>query len=94
MEVKQKKLKELYMTTKKPIFIRAEWDEEVNMWVATSDDIPGLATEAETIENLVEKLKIVIPELLEANGITFEKEIPLEVLSRRFELIHIDSERL
>jgi len=82
------------MTTKKPIFIRAEWDEEANMWVATSDDIPGLATEAETIENLVEKLKIIVPELLEANGITYEKELSLEILSRRFELIHVDNERL
>jgi len=82
------------MTTKKPIFIRAEWDEEANMWVATSDDIPGLVTEAETIENLVEKLKIIIPELLEANGITYEKELSLEILSRRFELIHVDNERL
>jgi len=82
------------MTTKKPIFIRAEWDEEANMWVATSDDIPGLVTEAETIENLVEKLKIIVPELLEANGITYEKELSLEILSRRFELIHVDNERL
>ena len=82
------------MTTKKPIFIIAEWDEEANMWVATSDDIPGLVTEAETIENLVEKLKIIVPELLEANGITYEKELSLEILSRRFELIHVDNERL
>ncbi len=29
--------------------------------VATSDDVPGLATEADTLENLVEKLKIMIP---------------------------------
>ena len=31
----------------KPLFIRAEWDEDVNVWVATSDDVPGLATEGD-----------------------------------------------
>jgi len=48
----------------KPLFIRAEWDEEATVWVATSDDVPGLATEAETMEGLIGKLKVMIPELL------------------------------
>ena len=52
----------------KPLFVRAEWDQEALVWIATSDDVPGLATESNTLENLVHKLKIVIPELLEANG--------------------------
>ncbi|OIP30555.1 MAG: hypothetical protein AUK23_08505 [Deltaproteobacteria bacterium CG2_30_43_15] len=73
------------MTTKKPFFIRSEWDEEARVWVATSEDIPGLATEAETVENLIEKLRGMIPELLEANGISLDQEVPFEVLSRRFE---------
>ena len=72
--------------TMKPLFIRAEWDEEVRVWVATSDDVPGLATEAENIEDLIEKLKIMIPELLEVNGALVEHEIPFEVLTRRFEV--------
>jgi predicted RNase H-like HicB family nuclease len=38
-------------------------------WVASSDDVPGLATGADTFERLVEKLKVVIPELLEANSL-------------------------
>jgi len=38
------------------------------VWIAASDDIPGLVTEAETSEQLVRKLRILIPELLEANG--------------------------
>ena len=51
----------------KPLFIRAEWDEEAMVWVATSDDVPGLVTEAVTMEALIEKLKVMIPELLMAN---------------------------
>ena len=75
------------MKTEKPFFIRAEWDEEARVWVATSEDVPGLATEAETVENLIEKLRGMIPELLEANGISLNQEVPFEVLSRRFESV-------
>ena len=72
--------------SRKPLFVRAEWDEEAHVWVATSDDVPGLATEEDTLEGLVEKLKIMIPELLDANGIEQEYEVPFEVLTRRFEI--------
>jgi predicted RNase H-like HicB family nuclease len=48
--------------------VRADWDPEAEVWVATSDDVPGLATESPTIEALSEKLKTLIPELLEATS--------------------------
>ena len=69
----------------KPFFVRAEWDEVASVWVATSDDVPGLATEASTMESLIEKLKVIIPELLEANGVRVDQEVPFEVMTRRFE---------
>jgi predicted RNase H-like HicB family nuclease len=51
-----------------PIYhVQADWDHEAGVWVATSEDVPGLATEAPTIEALAEKLLTMIPELLEAN---------------------------
>jgi predicted RNase H-like HicB family nuclease len=52
-----------------PYHVRAEWDDEAEVWVASSDDVPGLATGADTLEALIDKLKIVIPELLEENGL-------------------------
>ncbi len=70
----------------KPLFVHAEWDEEARVWVATSDDVPGLATEESTIEGLIEKLKVMIPELLEANGESVDAQVPFEVLTRRFEI--------
>jgi len=70
----------------KPLFIRAEWDEEAKVWVASSDDVPGLATEEETLEGLISKLKIMIPELLEANGSDVTQDVPFELLTRRFEV--------
>lgn len=50
-----------------PLKINAEWDEEAQVWVATSGDVDGLAVEASTIDALIERLKIVIPELMELN---------------------------
>ena len=72
--------------TVKPFFVRAEWDEDARVWVATSDDVPGLATEEATMEALIQKLKVIIPELLEANGVEVDQEVPFEVMTRRFEI--------
>ncbi len=73
---------------KKPLVVHAEWDPEAQVWVATSDEVPGLATEADTMEVLVEKLKSMIPELLEANRCAGaeEEEVLFELLVRRFEV--------
>ncbi len=68
----------------KTLLVHAEWDEEASVWVATSDDVPGLATEAETIEKLSHKLNDMIPELLALNGAVMMPEIPFELLARRF----------
>ena len=76
------------MINKKTISVKAIWDKEANVWVATSDDVPGLVTESENIEGLIIKLKIMIPELLEANGLinkAEQTEIPFHLLSERSE---------
>ena len=70
----------------KPFYVHAEWDAEARVWVATSDEVPGLATEADTTEALVQKLKTLIPELLAANNQHTEQPIAFELLTRRFEL--------
>jgi predicted RNase H-like HicB family nuclease len=50
-----------------PLKINAMWDDEASVWVATSQDVDGLAIEASTIDALIQRLKIVIPELIELN---------------------------
>ena len=57
----------------------AVWDEAARVWVATSDDVPGLATEAETVEQLLVKLRIMIPELLVLSGFKIHSEIPFQL---------------
>ena len=65
------------------LFICAEWDEEGRVWVATSDDVAGLATEADTMEVLSAKLKIMVPELLSANGYPDLNNMRYELVMRR-----------
>ncbi len=64
----------------KVLIVKAVWDPEASVWVATSNDVPGLVTEAQTIEEMVEKLKVIIPELLESNGVQGGNEIPFKLL--------------
>ena len=43
------------------------WDDEASVWVAENDDIP-IALESESLDKLIERIKIAVPELLELNG--------------------------
>ena len=74
--------------------IQADWDSEAGVWVATSEDVPGLATEADTIERLTAKLRVIVPELLEANRLLqgdAPREITFELTGHRQELIRLAS---
>jgi len=74
----------------RPLLIQAEWDPEASVWVATSQDVPGLVTEAETLEALESKLKVLVPELLEANGrLPDGPEVSMELLARRMSVAQI-----
>jgi len=72
----------------KILFIRAEWDDDARVWVATSDDVPGLATEADTLEQLSTKLESMVPELLDANGYPEGPDVPFELLARKLSIAH------
>ena len=71
--------------------VTAEWDEEGQVWVASSEDVPGLATGADTFEALVQKLKVVIPELLVENGLlpADTDGVPFEIRAERTEFAHV-----
>ena len=64
--------------------VTAKWYED--MWVATSEDIPGLVTEASTLEELSENLKIIIPELLKENSHLVKRKNSPVVLNTSREL--------
>ena len=74
--------------------IDAEWDPEADVWVATSDDVPGLATEAASLDELAGKLRVLVPELLELNGVTAggeTDEIAFELTGHRRERVRLAS---
>lgn len=43
------------------------WDKEAGVWVATSEDVAGLVLESGSLDALIERLKVAVPELLELN---------------------------
>lgn len=61
------------------ITVEAIWDEEASYWVAESDDVPGLATGAATLEELLSKLRVMIPELLELNALPRRGDLPISL---------------
>jgi len=73
------------------IVVHAFWDEEAGVWVAQSDDVPGLVTEADTTEALLAKLKVMIPELLEENdGGEAMPEVPFSLMLEELRAVRHD----
>ena len=44
------------------------WDNDADVWIATSKDIPGLVLESGSCDTLLERTRIAIPALLELNA--------------------------
>jgi predicted RNase H-like HicB family nuclease len=65
------------------VLVRATWDAEAQVYVADSDDVPGLITEAASLDALVAKLQSLIPELLELNESELPAEVPFQLLTRQ-----------
>ena len=62
------------------------WDSEASVWVATSDDIKGLVLESGSLDVLIERVRMAVPDLLKLNNqplehakITFQTERVEEV---------------
>lgn len=57
------------------------WDDEADVWIATSDDIPGLVLESGSFDALLERTRFAVPELLalsvsqvQSYSLTFKSE--------------------
>ena len=62
------------------------WDDEAQVWYVAETDVPGLATEAATLEELERKLMQMIPELLELNDADQPRQrVPFELIARKQE---------
>ncbi|MDR1377712.1 MAG: DUF1902 domain-containing protein [Synergistaceae bacterium] len=45
--------------------IQVAWDEKALVWIATSDDLPGLVLESGSVDALIERVRVAAAELLE-----------------------------
>jgi len=67
--------------------VLATWDEEASVWVASSNDVPGLVLESGSLDALMERVKAAIPELLAINGMVPDA-IPVFFKSERHDMVH------
>lgn len=51
--------------------INLTWDNDADVWIATSDDIPGLVLESGSFDALLERLRFAVPELIAQNNTTY-----------------------
>ena len=66
------------------ITVRTNWDEEAEVWVASSKDIDGLSVEAPTLEALEPKLLAALSDFIELNGIDSDlPEIPVHLMTEQ-----------
>ena len=72
--------------------VEAFWDDEAKVWVAEGINVPGLCTEAATMEKLMKKLAFMVPEMLEANGLlrAGQSDIPFELISKISAIAHLN----
>lgn len=66
--------------------IKLTWDNEADVWIATSNDIPGLILESGSFDALLERVRFAVPELLALNN-PEKSPLTLTFLSERHERI-------
>lgn len=66
--------------------INLTWDNDAEVWIATSDDIPGLVLESGSFDALLERVRYTAPEMLRLNG-TAGSNLSLLFLSERHEKV-------
>jgi predicted RNase H-like HicB family nuclease len=68
----------------RPFVVTADWDPEAKVWVATTRDLRGLVTEAESIEALRAKLPGMVLDMLEETGAA-DVPVSIEIIARASE---------
>lgn len=66
------------------LLVKLTWDADACVWIAESDDVPGLVLESGSFDALVERVRVTVPELLELNSAA-SAPIQLRMVSERCE---------
>jgi predicted RNase H-like HicB family nuclease len=68
------------------INFEAEWDPEAQVWWTSASSEEGIVTEAETVEKLRERLRLIVPDFLEATDQDSE-EIEINLTVRMTDIV-------
>ena len=61
------------------------WDDEAYVWLASSEDVPGLALEAGSLDALMERVKFTIPDLLDIK----DTDLTIDFRAERQSMVHV-----
>jgi predicted RNase H-like HicB family nuclease len=61
------------------------WDDEACVWLASSEDVPGLALESGSLDALMERVKYAVPDLLDISG----ADIKISFKAERLTEVHV-----
>lgn len=70
------------------------WDDEAGVWYVANTDFPGLVAEAETQQQLVRKIRDLVPDLWDANRHLMRQEptggeVVIQLTLKRLETIRL-----
>ena len=61
------------------------WDDEAYVWLASSEDVPGLALEAGSLDALMERVKYAVPDLLDIK----DTDLTIDFRAERQSMVHV-----
>ncbi|MDR2575018.1 MAG: DUF1902 domain-containing protein [Treponema sp.] len=65
--------------------VSLKWDNEAYVWLANSNDVPGLALESGSLDALMERVKFAIPDLLELK----DTDLKINFQAERLAEVHV-----
>jgi hypothetical protein len=74
-----------------PLKIEATFDREAGVWYVCESNVPGLATEAASLDELAAKLAIMIPELLRAANNEDGTSVPFALIAHHVTSDHLEA---
>ncbi len=72
--------------------IQANWDEEASVWYVVESDVPGSVAEGDSLEELLEKIKGLLPDLVHLNRHLLGEltdSLPIHLIAERSEVVDI-----
>lgn len=68
--------------------IRCAWDDEAGVWFVRESDVPGLVTEAATLDALRKKLPGLIQDLLDVDATT---DIEVDLIAYAHDRVRVEA---